>query len=202
MDLLIVDDHLSVAETFARALAPEHRTVGMLIRAGDLATWFDAGGRCDCVIIDLVLPNEDAFEAITCIRGQHPTIGIIATSGFDRASSAQHALAAGADAYFSKGNSIASLRSAIDNLAADPGGPASPRGLRTTRRIQVLQGLASGCTTQQIARWLGISRDTVAEHIEELKRRCGAHTAAELVAAAVRLGLADVILEQLPPPPS
>jgi DNA-binding CsgD family transcriptional regulator len=52
--------------------------------------------------------------------------------------------------------------------------------------------LARGKTPKEVARCLGISRDTVYEGIEDARKRLGARTTCELIAVVTRLGvLAD-----------
>ena len=57
------------------------------------------------------------------------------------------------------------------------------------RQHQVLQGLAEGLTTKQIALRLGLRPRTVAMHVASLKKRLGATTRAQSVGRAAALGL-------------
>lgn len=101
MRLLIVDDHLSVAETLASALAGAHDVAGVLLRARDVLPWLLAN-RCDCVVLDLVLPDANGLDTIRQIKDCHPSLPVVATSGYDHPSSRVEALAAGASAFVPK----------------------------------------------------------------------------------------------------
>ncbi len=65
----------------------------------------------------------------------------------------------------------------------------------TARQAEVLRHLAVGCSTAQIADEMGISVETVRNHIRHLLRALGAHSRLEAVAVARRDGL-------LPDPPA
>ncbi|HQO98704.1 MAG TPA: helix-turn-helix transcriptional regulator [Anaerolineaceae bacterium] len=67
--------------------------------------------------------------------------------------------------------------------------PGEAEGL-TPRQGQVLQALADGLTTKEIARRMGVSVRTVRWHIAELKTRVGARTREQSVSRAAALGLA------------
>ena len=60
----------------------------------------------------------------------------------------------------------------------------------TPREVEVLQLIAAGCTTRQIAAALVISTGTVERHITHLYAKTGARSRADATAYAFRLGLA------------
>jgi len=66
--------------------------------------------------------------------------------------------------------------------------PLAGTGL-TRRQVEVLHMLDHGLSTEQIARRLGIQRDTVRNHIGALLRSLGVHSRLEAVAEARRRGL-------------
>ncbi len=59
----------------------------------------------------------------------------------------------------------------------------------TPRQQQVLVELARGCMTEEIARKLGISTETVRNHIREILRRLKVHSRLQAVVRAHELGL-------------
>jgi DNA-binding NarL/FixJ family response regulator len=75
----------------------------------------------------------------------------------------------------------------------DPGLPWSMPTVRalplTTREREVLQLIAGGCTSKEIARTLGVSAHTVESHKQRVFRRLGVQNQAQAIAAAVRMGL-------------
>lgn len=69
--------------------------------------------------------------------------------------------------------------------------PVVPDGTRslTRRQLQVLQLLAGGQDTAQIAEGLGISTETARNHVRSLLARLGAHSRLEAVILGIRRGL-------------
>ena len=67
--------------------------------------------------------------------------------------------------------------------------PALPARELTPRQAEVLRHLASGCSTDQIAARLGISVETVRNHIRDLLKRLGVHSRLEAVVEGRRRGL-------------
>jgi PAS domain S-box-containing protein len=74
----------------------------------------------------------------------------------------------------------------VEDIRRQP--PARKHSL-TPRQAEVLRRLAAGCSTAQIARDMGISIETVRNHIRHLLRRLGVHSRLEAVAVARRDGL-------------
>jgi PAS domain S-box-containing protein len=66
--------------------------------------------------------------------------------------------------------------------------PPGPSHL-TPRQAEVLRHLAAGCSTEQIAKYMGLSVETVRNHIRAVLRKLSAHSRLEAVANARKLGL-------------
>lgn len=91
--------------------------------------------------------------------------------------------AAGEPRYF-----ISQLEDITPRPEATPAATAEKRGL-TQRQIEILQLLAEGRSTSQIAQELFISKTTVRNHIAHLLTNLGVHTRVQAVVAGARLGL-------------
>ena len=74
-------------------------------------------------------------------------------------------------------------------LPGSPTHPAAPDSPLSPRQQEVLQALADGLTTKEIAFRLGLSHRTVSMHIAALKTRFGTRTRAQTVGRALALGL-------------
>jgi PAS domain S-box-containing protein len=74
-------------------------------------------------------------------------------------------------------------------LTGKPRGPMPRAPQLTSRQNQVLQLLGEGASTEQIAKMLHLSKETVRNHIRHVLRALGAHSRLEAVAAAHRQGL-------------
>jgi DNA-binding NarL/FixJ family response regulator len=61
----------------------------------------------------------------------------------------------------------------------------------TTREIEVLRRLQQGLSSKQIAQTLGLSDRTVRKHRENLMRKLGMHSVAQLLAGGARLSWKD-----------
>jgi DNA-binding CsgD family transcriptional regulator len=59
----------------------------------------------------------------------------------------------------------------------------------TPRQREILELIASGLSTTEVARELTLSRETVRNHLRNASRELRAHTRVEAIAAAQRLGL-------------
>jgi two-component system response regulator DegU len=68
-------------------------------------------------------------------------------------------------------------------MPTDNGSPLSPR------EVQILQHIASGSSTKEVARDLEISAHTVKTHLERIFDKLGANDRAQAVAIALRMGL-------------
>jgi two-component system response regulator EvgA len=209
MRILIVDDHLCVAELYSSALAGEHEKVGIEIKGCDVLPRIRRGGY-DCVLLDLCLPDVDGIDLLADIKRAYPHVKVLATTGWDVAELRVRATNNGADAFVPKAQGLAPLRSALAAVAEGRTWfPAethlTPRGPGehpiTDRQLDVLRALAAGYHAQDIAVWLGITKGTVDEHITHLRERLQARTVAELVHAAIRAGLLSPLRPSVPPLP-
>ncbi|PAY21623.1 helix-turn-helix transcriptional regulator [Rhodopirellula sp. SM50] len=61
----------------------------------------------------------------------------------------------------------------------------------TSREAQVLRHIAFGLSNREIAKSLGISVETVKEHVQNILRKTGASDRTDVAVRAVRLGLVD-----------
>ena len=75
------------------------------------------------------------------------------------------------------------------DVGSEPPNAEATSALLTPRQHQVLASLASGCSTDQIAQQLSITRDTVRNHIRGVLRALDAHSRLEAVAQARSRGI-------------
>lgn len=78
--------------------------------------------RPDLVLLDLAMPVLDGLEALPTLRDLVPDATILVLSGFGAEQMAERALAAGADGYVEKGQSLAALLGVIRELTDARGG--------------------------------------------------------------------------------
>jgi two-component system response regulator NreC len=156
----------------------------------------------DLVLLDLLLPRTNGFDAIPELTRVAPDARVIIVSSQTAPSSVRRALTAGAAGYIPKRASDRELVTAIDQVSSgsryvDPElGAAlvvdevsSELDDLSERERDVLQLLALGHTNQEIGKKLYISVRTVDTHRAHIMRKLGLDTRAQLVLFALAHGL-------------
>ncbi|EHK68148.1 two-component response regulator protein [Achromobacter arsenitoxydans SY8] len=197
--ILLADDHGIVREGLKMMLAHAQATIGAVDEAatGEQALALLAAHGADLLVLDLGMPGVSGSGWVRALRVRHPALYImVLTANTDERTRAA-VLEAGADAFVAKTGSSQPLLAAIAALASGVARPRAapaaymqtPDETLTRREQQVLAMAALGATAAQIAQDLHISPFTARKHRENLMRKLGLHSTAELVAYAVRLGL-------------
>ena len=202
----VVDDHPVVRQGLVAALEdePDFEVVGAAGSAEE-ALVLIARLRPDVVLLDLELPGVGGVEAITRLIEANPSGQVLVFTAYDADERVMGALRAGAKGYLLKGATTDEIARAVRVVAA--GGSAleprvaarlvaevsGPRGAGslTARERQVLQLIAAGLPSKQIARELSISERTVKFHSHSLLRKLGAENRAQAVAVAAERGLLE-----------
>ncbi len=163
--------------------------------------------RPDVVIMDIAMSNLNGLEAAGRITKQWPKVRVIILSMHANEEYVGQALDAGATGYLLKGAEPAELELALKAVVRGETylSPSISRHLvqdylahrkekqgsaveLTSRQREVLQLIAEGCSTKDIANKLRLSVKTVETHRTELMRRLDIHDVAGLVRYAVRRG--------------
>lgn len=159
----------------------------------------------DIALLDIAMPGLSGIE-VTCQLGQSeakPRILIL--SAIDDPQTIDQAFAAGADGYLHKDFLLDELKQAVAEVIdgrrylspkllqimearPTPGKHGEDHGL-TKRQAEILRLVASGRTTKEIARSLGISPKTVEFHRARLMERLGVHEVTALTRFAIQAGL-------------
>jgi len=182
--LLLLEDDARDAELITRSLGRADPTCTVQVadtRAGfaRLLDTFDP----DAVISNNGGPGFRALEALELVRLHRPTIPVVLVSGTLSAAGIECLKAGAAD--FVPKTDLSRLGTAIAGSLEE----RAPLRKLSARQCTVLQRLASGQSTRQIAQELQISIKTVETHRSELMRRLGIRDLAGLVRYAVRVGL-------------
>jgi DNA-binding NarL/FixJ family response regulator len=160
------------------------------------------------VLLDISMRELGGLEALPRIVKEFPTVKVLILSAHANEEYVIRALRGGAAGYMLKDAASAELPLAIDAVTQDKtyfspslsrtvidgylervGAPSSPLEQLTPRQREILQLIAEGRNTKEIAHTLGISVKTVEAHRLQLMARLDIHDVPGLVRYAVRSGL-------------
>ena len=216
--VLLAEDHTLVRAGIRSLLAsfPDIQVVAEAGNGRDALRLIDER-RPDVVLIDISMPEMNGLEIVARAVKQFDTMRFIILSVHANEEYVLRALQAGARGYVLKDATVSELELAIRAVARGgvylspeisrqviPNfvqwvGSEKPRakpkwtGLDrlTPRQREILQLIAEGYTTHQIANKLGISAKTVETHRAQLMERLGIHDVPGLVRYAIRHGLVE-----------
>ena len=166
--------------------------------------------RPDLVLLDLGLPDRNGLEVGKDILDELPDTKVVALTALEDERSVDEALRLGFHGYLTKQTEALYFKRALESIqdgqAVFPhrrGGLAarSRRGRSgdelmadqlTSREVEVLQLLAEGASSVQIADQLGVSPNTVRTHVQGILSKLQVHSRLEAAAFAVRHDLVKV----------
>ena len=203
--LLLIDDHPMIRRGVRETLENE-RDLNIVDEASTEAEALDKARSTapDLAVTDISLENGSGLELIKQLRSQNPDLRILVLSIHDEELYAERTLRAGANGYIQKSEPADQLIKGI-RTALTGGTALSPRmtdrlvqqavttdsneskgveGL-SDRELEVFHQIGSGLGTRQIAERMCISIKTVETHRENIKKKLGIHSAAELSRYAV-----------------
>ena len=203
---LVVDDHTVVTQGLDLLLGDmdDLELVGT-VHSGEEA--LDAVKRLQpqVVLMDVRLPGIDGVSAVKRIQQEVPSVQFVMFSAYGDKRLLSDALAAGARGYVMKGSPpedlIRAIRTVADGKAfVDPslspmllikeGAPTAEQAL-SEREREILQLLAEGYHTEEVARRIGLSVETVKSDTKRVIAKLQADTRTHAVAIALRRALID-----------
>jgi DNA-binding NarL/FixJ family response regulator len=208
MRVVIVDDHPITRGGLraAFALSDDIDVVGEAAN-GEQAVVLVDELLPDVVFMDIRMPGMNGLEATRVIRAQHPDTKVIMFSVDESRASVSEAIRAGVAGYLLKDVGADELERAA-KLAMEGKAVIHPNLTRvfleeaklaprdtpaplSDREVEVLQRVAYGASTREVAEELGISTHTVKTHMDRIFEKLEANDRAQAVAIAVRGGIIE-----------
>jgi|APLak6261663543_1056040.scaffolds.fasta_scaffold40166_2 two-component system NarL family response regulator len=207
--ILLADDHQMFREAL-RLLLERNPDFEVAAETGDGLQVFALARATspDIVCLDIDMPGLNGIEITRQLTAAFPLVKVIALSTFSDRGYVKDMLGAGAAAYVTKAAAGVELLRAIDavrrnrsylcpdatdaikEVMFDRGGDKLRPGTKLgAREVQVLQLVAVGHTSQQIAEKLGIALSTVEVHRRNIMRKLDVDSVVGLTRYAIRNGL-------------
>jgi two-component system, NarL family, response regulator DegU len=206
--LMLVDDHSVLRQGMRRTFEEEGYEVVAEANDGNEAIRLASQFTPDVIVMDVSMPGMDGVEATRRIIAANPTQRIVMlTMHIDHAVMSD-ALKAGAIGYVTKDCTTDEIIDIVKQ-AADPDTILSPliaqsmlnevkkldankreeERIITKREEEVLQLIADGCSTPEVAAKLYISQKTVKNHLASIYEKLNARDRTQAVLIAVRMGI-------------
>jgi DNA-binding NarL/FixJ family response regulator len=189
---VLIADHHEVVRLGLKVWLKGHTVIEAL--SADEAVRLYKKHKPDVVVLESRLPG-DGLECLARIEGN-----VLMFSGYDNPTYLARAVALGAKGYLSKGVESKEFLSAIKKVAAGEdvwtdeilqrvSGALSKSAGLTPREGEVLKQLALGLTNREIGLALGISYETVKEHIQHILKKLNFEHRTQAAVWAVKQGL-------------
>ncbi|QEE30314.1 response regulator transcription factor [Terriglobus albidus] len=200
--VLTVDDHPLMRDgiAFIMQKAPDMELVAEATNGVEAVAAYRKH-RPDVTLMDLQMPVMNGIEAIQAIREEFPKARIVVLTTYSGDVHATRALQAGAMGFILKSmlgtELIDTIRAAhqgrkriSDEIAHGMAEHLGSESL-STRELQVLQAVASGCSNKIVADRLSISEDTVKGHMKNVLAKLQANDRTHAVLIALKRGILE-----------
>lgn len=211
--IVLADDHAIVrngVEAVLEKLGKNMEIVAEISNGKDLVDYAQKHGA-DVYVVDISMPVLNGIEAVERIVRRNPDAKVVMFSMYDDRVSVEKSLKAGAKGFIVKVSTADEIVDAIEEVAAGRFylcskvskyivqgflGKSSSRkrdvtGL-TPKEKEVLQLIAEGYSSKQIAKSFNLSLNTIHVHRNNIMKKLGIHKQAELVRYAIKEGIAQL----------
>ena len=210
--IVLADDHTLIRGGI-RALLESIPSVEVVAETGDGREALELIGRHEpeVALLDIGMPGLNGLEVSRQVARQSPRTKIVILSMHGDPAYVKQALQAGVAGYLLKGAAVAELPLALESVmrgetyltpkvsqtvvhgflreGPEAQAEAGPAGELTRRQREILQLIAEGHSTKEIATILDVSVKTVETHRLRLMDRLGIHDVPGLVRYAIRAGI-------------
>ena len=206
--LMLADDHRMLREGLSRSMREQGFDIVGEAGDGAEAVSLALNVRPDVILMDVTMPEIDGVEACRQVRAQLPETKVVMLTMHADQGVLTSAIRAGATGYLVKDCSTEEIASAV-RMAAGGETALSPQlaasmlnevrrwdqphkeeeRVVTKREEEVLQLIADGCSTPEVAEKLYISQKTVKNHLASIYQKLDARDRTQAVLQAVRMGI-------------
>jgi len=216
--VLVVDDHRLFSQALGLLLRsePDIQVLGA-VETGEDALRFCRHTEVDVALVDIDLPGMDGVAVTTRLGEIRPDVRVVVITAFQHPDVVARAVRAGARGYVVKTDVADTLVGAIrlamagnivlpaGKFGLDASEPADrehlggqrrpprsgrqPAGLLSDRELEILDAIAEGTSTADMADRLSIREATVRSHVKSILSKLEVHSKAEAVMKGIRLGL-------------
>jgi len=211
--ILLADDH-TLLRSGIRALLEDEPDLLVVGEAGDgrEAVLLANQLRPNVVLMDIAMPMLNGLEATRQIKKQHPEVKVLVLTMYDHEEYFRQLLEAGASGYIIKraaaGELVAAIRAVYngqavlspaitrllleDYLHRDAGKSEADPDALSPREREVLQLIAEGKTSREIAEILNLSVKTIQSHRTSLMQKLDLHDKGELIKYAIQKKIIEI----------
>lgn len=204
---MVIDDHEIIRSGIRKLIADSEIQLIAESNSGENVLAGISQYQPDVILLDVRLGRGDGLAALGRVKIERPQIPVLMLSTFDNPTYVARSVALGASGYLLKNSSRDKILESIRKVAAGEnawtreelrrvtGALATPRLSAdievslTQRESEVLEQVALGLTNKEIALALGISYETVKEHVQHILRKVGVNDRTQVAVWAVRKGL-------------
>lgn len=208
--IVLADDH-ALVRSGIKALLAAMPGVDVVGEASDGSEAIEMIARLkpDLVVLDIAMKGMNGLEALRRLRGAYPAMRFLMLSMYGSEEYVMQALNAGANGYLFKDSAATELekallelrqgrqyldshisREALDNYMKRVSQDGTPAEVLTPRQREILQLIAEGNNTKEIAYQLNVSAKTIETHRAQLMERLDIRDVPGLVRYAIRTGIA------------
>jgi DNA-binding NarL/FixJ family response regulator len=205
LGVVIVEDQTIFRELLAEVLSAEggYSILGQFSEGTPAIEAIDALAPA-LVILDAVLPDLNGLDVLVRLLAARPTLSVLMVTAYERPALVQDAVRLGARGFVTKGTPLRELREGVRRVAG--GGTffcsvtsailasnvASPPEAELSRRQrEIVQLVARGLSSKQIAEELSISVKTVSNHRLQIRARLELYDIASITRYAIERGLVE-----------
>ena len=209
--LMLADDHRMLREGLSRSMSEHGFDVVGEARDGVEAVNMAYSLTPDVVLMDVSMPEMDGVEACRQVRAAVPGTKVVMLTMHADQDVLANAIRAGACGYLVKDCSTEEIADAVrmasngdtalspqlaasmlDEVRKLDQAPSREDRVVTKREEEVLQLIADGCSTSEVAEQMYISQKTVKNHLASIYQKLDARDRTQAVLQAVRMGIVSL----------